>query len=200
MKQKVNYTRHLHPDDNTSTFLMVKKLQQEDFNIILVYKPQGEKMLIGPKMCNNIDLKNNIFVFGFKTKEKLKMFEKPAHEIVCIDGTYKTNQCKFLLINLVIPDEFNKGYPVAHLICNRKDKLLLIPFFQAIIKDRSSNPNLEINAVMTEDDSSRWNTFSLEIAPSYCANWHVKRAWGNKKTLCGSQQLQKKYTRHRKLS
>lgn len=141
MKQKVNYTRRLHPDDSTSTFLVVKKLHQEDFNIILVYKPQGEKTLIGPKICNNIDLKNNIFVFGFKTKEKLKMFETQAHKIVCIDGTHKTNQCKFLLINLVFPDEFNKGYPVAHLICNRQDELVLIPFFQAIIKERSSNPN-----------------------------------------------------------
>ena len=43
MKRKVNYKRRLHPDDSTSTFLMVKKLQQEDFNIILVYKPKGEK-------------------------------------------------------------------------------------------------------------------------------------------------------------
>ena len=43
MKQKVNYKRLLHPDDSTSTFLMVKKLHQEDFSIILLYKPQGKK-------------------------------------------------------------------------------------------------------------------------------------------------------------
>ena len=71
MKRKVNYKRRLHPYDSTSTFLMVKKLQQEDFNIILVYNLQGEKTLIGPKMKDNIDLKNNIFAFGFQTKEQL---------------------------------------------------------------------------------------------------------------------------------
>ena len=47
MKRKVNYKRRLHPDDSTSTFLMVKKLQQEDFDIVLVYKPQGEKTMFG---------------------------------------------------------------------------------------------------------------------------------------------------------
>ena len=130
MKRKVNYKRRLHPGDSTSTFLMVKKLQQEDFNIILVYKPQGEKTLIGPKMYDNIDLKNNIFAFGLQTKEQLKMFEKQAHKIVCIDATHKRNNYKFRLVNLVVPDEFNKGYPVAYLICYREDELVLIPFFQ----------------------------------------------------------------------
>ena len=47
MKRQVNYKRRLHPDDSTSTFLMVKKLQQEDFDIVLVYKPQGEKTMFG---------------------------------------------------------------------------------------------------------------------------------------------------------
>ena len=74
MKRKVNYKRRLHPDDSTFTFLMVKMLQQEEFNIILVYKPQGGTKLIGLKMYYNINLKNNIIVFGFQTKEQLKMF------------------------------------------------------------------------------------------------------------------------------
>ena len=42
-------------------------------------------------MYDNIDLKNNIFALGFQTKEQLKMFEKQAHKIVCIDATHKTN-------------------------------------------------------------------------------------------------------------
>ena len=109
MKRKVNYKKRMHRDDSTSTFLMVKKLQQDDFNIILVYKPQGEKTLRGPKMYDDIDLKNNIFAFGFQAKEQLKMFQKHAHKIVRIEATHKTNQYKFPLINLVISDEFIKG-------------------------------------------------------------------------------------------
>ena len=102
-------------------------------------------------MYGDIDLKNNTFAFRFQTKEQLKMFEKQAHKIVCIDATHKTNQYKFSLINLVIPDEVNKGYRVAHLICNREDELV-----QAI-KEKCANPNLEINAVMTDSDNSGWN-------------------------------------------
>ena len=107
MRRKVNYKRRLHPDDSTSRFLMVKKLKQEDFIIILVYKPQGEKTMIGSKMFDDTDLKNNIFAFGFQTKEQLKMFEKQAHKFVYIDATHKANQYKFSFINLVFPDEFN---------------------------------------------------------------------------------------------
>ena len=70
-------------------------------------------------MYDDIDLKNNIFGFGFQTKEQLEMFEKKTQEILCIHATHETNQCKFPLINLVVSDEFNKGYPVAHLISGR---------------------------------------------------------------------------------
>ena len=146
MKRKVNYKKRMHRDDSTSTFLMVKKLQQDDFNIILVYKPQGEKTLRGPKMYDDIDLKNNIFAFGFQAKEQLKMFQKHAHKIVRTDETHKRNQYKFPLINLVISDEFIKGYPLAYLICKREDELVLIPFFQAIT-ERCSYPNLETTVV-----------------------------------------------------
>ena len=147
-------------------------------------------------MYDDIDLKNNIFAFGFQTKEQLKMFERQAHKIVCIDATHKTNQYKFPLINLVVPDEFNKGYPVAHLICNREDELVLVPSFQAI-KKRCFNPNLEVNAVMTDDDNSGRNAFSRGFGDftQFLCKWHVKRAWRNKIPLCGSQQLQEEVYR-----
>ena len=67
-------------------------------------------------MCDDIDLKNNISEFGFPTKEQLEMFEKQAQKILCSDPTHKTNQYKYPLINLVVPDEVNKGYPISNLI------------------------------------------------------------------------------------
>ena len=42
----MNYGRRLHPDDSTSTYLLVKKLQEEDFNTVLVYKPQGDQVVM----------------------------------------------------------------------------------------------------------------------------------------------------------
>ena len=95
------------------------------------------------------------------------------------------------MINLVVPDQFNKGYVLAYLTCNGEDELVLIPFFQAI-KERCFNPNLEINAVMTGNDNSGWNAFSRVFGDctKLLCKWHVKRTWGNKIPLCGSKQLQ----------
>ena len=51
----MNYGKRLHPDDSTSTYLLVKKLLEEDFNIVLLYKPQGDKVVIGPKIYDELD-------------------------------------------------------------------------------------------------------------------------------------------------
>ena len=86
------------------------------------------------------------------------MFEKHAYEIACIDAALETNQHKFQLINLAIADEFNKGYPVIHLIYKRKDEVVLAPFFQAM-KKHYSNPKFKVNVVVTDDDHSGYSTF-----------------------------------------
>ena len=53
----MNYGRRLHLDDSTSTYLLVKKLQEEDFNIVLVYKPQDDQVMIGPKIYDELDVR-----------------------------------------------------------------------------------------------------------------------------------------------
>lgn len=71
MKQTLDHGRRLHPDDSTSVMLLVEKLKNENFNPIVVYKPQGEKTLIGPVMYDEIDVRNDTFVIGIQTKEQL---------------------------------------------------------------------------------------------------------------------------------
>ena len=65
----MNYGRRLHPDDRTSTYLLIKKLQREDFNIVSLYKPQGDKIVIGPKICDVLDVGKNLFAIGLQTKQ-----------------------------------------------------------------------------------------------------------------------------------
>ena len=92
MKREVNYKIHLHPDDSTPTFLMVKKFQQEDFNIILVHKPQWEKTMIGPKMYNDNDLKNNCSRLDFKQRSGGKCLKrKHIRQYVLMQRTKQTN-------------------------------------------------------------------------------------------------------------
>ena len=69
----MNCGRWLHTDDSTSTYLLVKKLQEEDFNIVLVYKPHGDQVVIGPKIYDELDVGKNLLAIGLQTKQQLDM-------------------------------------------------------------------------------------------------------------------------------
>ena len=88
----MNYGKRLHPDDSTSIYLLVKKLLEEDFNIVLLYKPQGDKVVIGPKIYDELDVGKNLFA------SSLILFIKHIKKIVCIDSTQETNQYEFPLV------------------------------------------------------------------------------------------------------
>ena len=67
-----------------------------------------------------------------KTKQKPEMFEQNSSKIVCTDSTHRANQYVFSLITIFVPDEFNKGYPIDHLVSSREDKLTIKPMFEEI--------------------------------------------------------------------
>ena len=177
IKRHMRYARRLHPDDSISTDLIVQKLQQEKYNCIIAYKPQGQPVVIGPKMYDDIDLKKDLFVLGIQTKELLEMFIKGANKIYCIDGTHNTNKYEFPLTTIMVPDEFNKGYPVAWLISNYADELTLRPFLEEIKK--RCPEDIKINCVMTDDDNTGWNAFTSVFGESkhLLCKWHITRAW-----------------------
>ncbi|XP_057306747.1 uncharacterized protein LOC130644962 [Hydractinia symbiolongicarpus] len=158
IKRHMKYGRRLHPDDSTSTHLLVKKLKMENYNCIIVYKPQGQSVATGTKMYDDIDIKTDLFAIGIQTREQLEMFIKGANKVHCIDGTHSTNKYEFPLTNVIVPDEFNKGYPVGWLISNRNDELTLRPFLEEI-KSRCPD-DFTVNCLMTDDDNSGWNAHS----------------------------------------
>ena len=115
-----------------------------------------------------MDISKNLFVLGIKTKRQLEMFIKGGRKVVCIDSTHKTNQCGFPLINLVVPDEFGKGYPVGHLIANHEDEITQTPFFEVI---KSKCPaDFKINCLITDDDNSRWNAITSVFGDICCVH------------------------------
>ena len=155
----------------------------------MVYKPQGEKTLIGSKIyddnCTMI-WKTTYLRLNFKERSNWKCL-KSKH---CMSWrNAPKSQHKFSLKNLVVPDEFNKRYPVAYFIYNREDELVLTPLF-LVIKERCSDPSIEINFAMTDDNNSGWNAFSRAFRDcQILCKWHVKRACGNKVPLCRNHQL-----------
>ena len=78
------------------------------------------------------------------------MLKQNASKIVCVDATHDTTQYGFKLITLLVPDEFGKGYPVAHLISNRENEDVMKLFFEAV-KERVGN--LDVNAFISDDDN-----------------------------------------------
>ncbi|XP_065642691.1 uncharacterized protein LOC136074313 [Hydra vulgaris] len=172
-----------------------RALKSEDFNSILVYKPQGQQTVIGLKVYNNIDLNKDSFVIGIQTKHQLSMFKKRSSQIVCIDATHCTNQYAFPLVTLLVRDDFKRGYPVAFLISNHADEQIITPFLEEI--KRRCNHSVKVNAVMTDDDFSGWNSFNNvfgDVRHLLC-KWHVKRAWRNKLPLVGPSNLQEEVLR-----
>ena len=104
IKRHMKYSRRLHPEDSTSTHLIVKKLQPQSYNSIIVYKP----VQTSPSMYDDIDVKKDLFVLGIQTKEQLEMLKQGAEKIYCIDSTHSTNKYEFPLTTIMVPDEFNR--------------------------------------------------------------------------------------------
>ena len=158
IKRHMKYSRRLHPEDSTSTHLIVKKLQLESNNSIIVYNPQGQPVQIGPSMYDDIDIKKDLFIFGIQTKEQLKMFKQGVQKIYCIDSTHSTNIYEFQLTTIMVPDEFNRGYPLDWVISNHAHELTLRLFLEEIKK--RCPENFKVNCVMTDDDNTGWDAFT----------------------------------------
>jgi len=164
--------------------------------MILLYKPQGGKVVVGPDEIGCLPDFDNLFLLGIQTKEQRDCLKTFANKIVCVDATHCTNQYGSQLLNLVVPDEFGKGYPVAHFIATRTDEQVLRFFFSAI-KDNCSD--LVINAVMTDDDYAPWNAivhvFGIEVKHLLCI-WHILRAWSHRLQNLVPDRVKYQYSFH----
>ena len=104
----MNYGRRLQPNDSTSTYLLVKKLREEDFNIILIYKPQYRKVVIGLKTYDEIDVGKNLLTVDLKTRKQFNMFIK--HSKGCPVGFFISDHGDKLFLRLFL-EERKKRYP-----------------------------------------------------------------------------------------
>ena len=95
-----DHTIKRHEDDATSVALIVSELQQEPFDSVLLYKPQGSKYP---------GLPDESFILAIQTEFQLELYNQHASTILCIDSTHGTNQYRFKLITIVVPDDLGKG-------------------------------------------------------------------------------------------
>lgn len=91
-----------HENDATSVTLFVTELQEEKFDPVLFFKPQGHKSTEYP------NVPEESFILALQTEFQLNLYKQHALSIPCIDSTHGTNQYQFKLITVVLPDDFRK--------------------------------------------------------------------------------------------
>ena len=57
------------------------------------------------------------FILAFQTEFQLELYKQHASTILCIDSTHGTNQYRFKLITVVVPDDLGKGQYVHVRVC-----------------------------------------------------------------------------------
>ena len=171
-------TQHRHSDDAKSVFLMVQALMKEEYSGVLMYKPENGVAVVGPK---NLPQDSQLFVLGHMTKEQEERLKANAFKIVCVDSTHELNQYKFklVMVTLLVPDEFHRGYPVAHLVTSCEDGEVLTAWFTEIKKRVG---DIQVNALMSDDDNAGWNAFTnvFGFVNHFLCVWHIHRAWARK--------------------
>lgn len=98
-----DFTTHRHAEDAISVDRIIKELQQESPSPILLYKPQG---VTNP---DHTSLGQSSFLIVIMTAFQASILNTFSHKIVCLDSTHKTNQYRFKLLTLIVPDEYRNG-------------------------------------------------------------------------------------------
>ena len=92
-----------HKEDAMSVQLAVEELQEEPFNPVLVYKPQGISDQGHPTLVEDA------FVLAIQTEFQMHLYRTYADSVLCIDSTHGTNAYNFKLITCIVADNFGQG-------------------------------------------------------------------------------------------
>ena len=76
-------------------------------------------------MYDDIDVKKTYLHLEFKPQNTQKCLNKEHRKENCIDSTHSTNKYEFPQTTIMVPDEFNRTYPVGCLISNHADEMTL---------------------------------------------------------------------------
>ena len=158
-------------DDFTSLSLWLEEMKKSKHDAVCFSKMQGDEV-------EHLDAQD--FFLVIMTKIQVEMLREFGHRVVCIDGTHGTNQYDFELTTLVVVDDHDEGFPVAHLISNRKDSIAYEVFFKSV-RTRIGE-NLKPLFFMSDDYPAYFNAWIKIMTPEVppkkllCA-WHVDKNW-----------------------
>ena len=103
---------------------MISAWVQDLNDAILIFKSQGND-------CDTY-LKKEDFLLGIQTKFQCDVMKKYSKDVICMYATHGTNAYDFLLITVLVVDDFGEGIPVAWAITNSEDTVHLVAFLTAL--------------------------------------------------------------------
>ncbi len=93
-----------HQDDATSVHLWVEEMKTHHQNPVLLYKPQGKPPVQG---CEKFAEKD--FILCIQTSLQADILKKfSSKRVVCVDSTFGTNGYDFVLVTVMVVDEYGE--------------------------------------------------------------------------------------------
>ena len=116
-----------HSNDLLSTCAWVEEMKQMPYNPIILFKAQGTEQ------SDDInDLAKEDFLLVIQTEYRKDAMKHYGNKAILMDATHGTTQYDFLLISILVIDEYGEGLPVAWAISNREYATLLVQFLKAV--------------------------------------------------------------------
>ena len=101
-----------------------------------------------------------------------------GNSAICVDATHGTNVYDFLLVTVLVVDDFGEGIPIGWLITNKEDTGSLTHFFHCLYARTGS---ITPNTFMSDDAQQYWNAWSSVYGANHTkkllCTWHVDRSW-----------------------
>eukprot|EP00794_Sanderia_malayensis_P011705 gene11705-12923_t len=166
--------------DTQSVHYWVNELRKGDYNPVLIYKPQG---------TDGYDLPKDDFLLGIQTQYQLEHLMKHGGKVICMDATHGTNQYDFLLISILVVDDYGEGLPPP----NDSQPVMLGMVNERSVKSclgkRRGAPGAQVHArtgpintqVFMSDDCNNFYNSWISCFPKpakklLCA-WHIDKNW-----------------------
>merc|ERR1712142_1377810 len=73
----------IHQEDSTAVDLLVKRLENEVFNPIITYKPQGQPVVVGAIELDDLPYALNLFALGVQTQQQMKIMKGGDARVLC---------------------------------------------------------------------------------------------------------------------
>jgi hypothetical protein len=136
--------------------------KKETESPVLFYKKQGQII------AEIVGLGENDFALVIQTP--LYRQKCGNNKVICVDATHGTTAYDFLLISLIVVDEFGEGFPAGWCFSNREDKTLLINFFTHL---KNNCKNINPQWFMSDDADHAWVDTYNDAPKKLLCTWHV---------------------------